>query len=68
MPFTSEFFDDIACPLCGSPEFSIAQPARYPPALDEQQLKQIFRDAHLPVYARLGFERTGTAMDTADAS
>ena len=43
MPHTSEFFDEIACPVCRSPEFSIVQPARYPPSLDEQQLKQIFR-------------------------
>ncbi len=43
MPQTRKFFEEIACPVCGSPAFSVVQPARYPATLDEQQLKQIFR-------------------------
>ena len=39
----SEIFEEIACPVCASPDYKVVQPARYPPSLDEQQLKQIFR-------------------------
>ncbi len=41
----SDFFDKIPCPVCASPDYTVVQPARYPAALDEQQLKQIFRAA-----------------------
>src|SRR5579862_4567385 len=41
----SELFEEISCPVCGSPDFSVVQAARYPETLDEQQLKQIFRAA-----------------------
>ena len=42
---TSEFFEEIDCPVCGSPDYKVIQPARYPATLDEQQLKNIFRAA-----------------------
>jgi SAM-dependent methyltransferase len=45
MPHISEFFEAIACPVCESLEFTVVRPALYPPSLDEQQLKQIFRAA-----------------------
>ncbi|HSR08075.1 MAG TPA: methyltransferase domain-containing protein, partial [Bryobacteraceae bacterium] len=38
-----ELFQEIACPVCGSADYGVVQPARYPPTLDEHQLKQIFR-------------------------
>ena len=41
----SELFEEIACPLCGSPDYIVVQAARYPATLDEHQLKQIFRAA-----------------------
>src|SRR5665213_3831892 len=42
----SELFEEIACPMCASSAgFQVVQPARYPPAFNEQQLKQIFRAA-----------------------
>jgi len=43
MPLTNEFFEEIGCPVCASPDYTVVQAARYPAALDEQQLKQIFR-------------------------
>jgi len=43
MRHSNEFFEEIGCPLCGSPDFQVLQPSRYPAELDEQQLKQTFR-------------------------
>ena len=43
MPLTNEFFEEIGCPVCASPDYTVVQAARYPAALDEQQFKQIFR-------------------------
>ncbi len=40
-----QFFEPITCPLCEASDYQVLQPARYPEALDEQQLKQIFRAA-----------------------
>jgi len=45
MRLSSELFQEIACPLCGSSDYTVVQPSRYPPSVDEQQLKQIFRAA-----------------------
>lgn len=42
---SSELFQEIACPMCGSSDYKVVQQARYPPTLDEHQLKQIFRAA-----------------------
>ncbi len=44
-PVTREFFEEIRCPLCASPDYKVIRPPCYPAALDEQQLKQIFRAA-----------------------
>jgi len=45
MRLSSELFQEINCPLCGSADYTVVQPARYPASVDERQLKQIFRAA-----------------------
>ena len=45
MRLSSELFQEIACPVCGSAGYTVVQPARYPASFDERQLKQIFRAA-----------------------
>ena len=45
MRLSSELFQEINCPLCGSADYTLVQPARYPASVDERQLKQIFRAA-----------------------
>ena len=45
MRLSSELFQEINCPLCGSADYTVVQPAHYPASVDERQLKQIFRAA-----------------------
>jgi 2-polyprenyl-3-methyl-5-hydroxy-6-metoxy-1,4-benzoquinol methylase len=45
MRLSSELFQEINCPLCGSADYTVMQPARYPASVNERQLKQIFRAA-----------------------
>jgi len=45
MRLSSELFQEINCPLCGSADYTVVQPAHYPASVDERRLKQIFRAA-----------------------
>ncbi len=43
LPLRDDLFESVACPLCGSNDFDVKLPSRYPSAIDAEELKRMFR-------------------------
>jgi len=41
-PLSQDLFELIACPLCGSGDFDVKLPSKYPPSVDADELKRMF--------------------------